>query len=743
MDFEMEIGQPHLRCDKILRLMIRYIPEKLMRSVKLPPGSGENVTVEGEEVVQLILSNSDNMLRMYGTPKELLQDLKTFQNFPLSHRLFGFNYLESYTTIPVLYENMDGVSFVNKAEMYCIIQNITSKFIFSLGIFESAQSSALFWSLENVILKSYEERIIGVCEFTKYDKDWLLKWKQEFCSCRFNFMTQNRSNIYAAWNYEKALNMFKTLIPVWNEQKYSRLEKVLKTFFDMKMGSFYDVGLAIQSFAICFSDVISKNTELFLPYDKETNPNCPITVRVFESHGVQFVMKSELFNAINRRNPDLKQFEYKDVDGKLIAMNFEKIQIKYADRIGNIEFIKCPIQRTDHKAVPIMTPSGGYCILAVDFLFEILNEMIFTHRIFQKIDTAHWDVLKRYFLRLSYLLSPHHKSIIFITLEEQKERKKDLDETWKYFDRIPAKHVRNAKKDGFTVQNLKNELANLGLTEQFPEIQDSAESVHAEVFKVKKEEFLRTCDLFKAVEKCLLHCIFKRFPTYFYEMTLPDGSELTTNYYVFHNLEQIRKLKIKYFIYDTQDMKRWQTDFKNVELRQSLVESLYNLDAYQQVYPERKLYIRSIPSKKEKRKEASRVFAEEVLDLIPVVLRQQNTPISENDDRLMKYRSKWETNDKDLENTISLTEFWYILEEFDVDKTRIMICPDPVYELTMPKMVKELTMRTLNVISPWGEQVMRSEQAVFHIFQVVYCSVNWTTDSCRTHDECLKDFKVK
>ncbi|PIC41981.1 hypothetical protein B9Z55_009207 [Caenorhabditis nigoni] len=226
-------------------------------------------------------------------------------------------------------------------------------------------------------------------------------------------------------------------------------------------------------------------------------------------------------------------------------------------------------------------------------------------------------------------------------------------------------------------------------------------------------------------------------------MTLPDGSELTTNYYVFHNLEQIRKLKIKYFIYDTQDMKRWQTDFKNVELRQSLVESLYNLDAYQQVYPERKLYIRSIPSKKEKRKEASRVFAEEVLDLIPVVLRQQNTPISENDDRLMKYRSKWETNDKDLENTISLTEFWYILEEFDVDKTRIMICPDPVYELTMPKMVKELTMRTLNVISPWGEQVMRSEQAVFHIFQVVYCSVNWTTDSCRTHDECLKDFKVK
>ncbi|PIC41976.1 hypothetical protein B9Z55_009204 [Caenorhabditis nigoni] len=767
-----------------------------MRCVKFPPNFTVNVTNE-EEAVQLMLFYSDNMLRMYGTARELLRNLGKFQNFSLSHRLFQFDYVEPYTTVLAEYKNMDDVSFLNKADIFCLLQNLAlENLLASKDFFENPKLTMFFLSLDSILLKSYEERIIGVCEFIKCDDDWLLNIQNELSSCREKFLIQNPSTIREDWSFENALEMFKKLLPVWNEHKYPRLEENLRTFFDFEIGSFNDISLAIQSFASYFSNVISKNPEIFLPYDKETNPNCPITIRVFESHGVQFVMKSELFNAINIRNPDSKEVECKDVDGKLMTMSYEKVRRKYKDWIANIEFIKYPIQRTDHKAVPIMTPSGGYCILAVDFLFEILNELIFSYRVFQKIGTEHWDVLKRNVLRLSYLLSPHHKSIIFITLEEQEKRKKDLDETWKYFDRIPAKYVRNAKADGFTVQNLKNELANLGLTEMFPEIQDYAESVYTEVLKAKKEEFLRTCDLFKAVEKCLLHCIFKRLPTlhlflhtqnachllpnlkcdfcvspntnrfkdthwkeqhyhrtlytfekaypentYLYEMTLPDGSELTTNYYVFHNLEQIRELKIKYFIYDTQDMKRWQTDFKNVALRQSLVESLYNLDAYQQVYPERKFYIRSIPSKKEKRKEASRVFAEEVLDLIPVVLRQQNTPISENDDRLVKYRKKWETNDKDLEATVSLAEIWYILEEFDVDKTRIMICPDPVYELTMPKMVKELAMRTLNVISPWGEQIMRSEQAVFHIFQVVYCSVNWTMDSCETQENCLPELK--
>ncbi|PIC39121.1 hypothetical protein B9Z55_010913 [Caenorhabditis nigoni] len=729
---------------------------------------------------------------MYGTAQELSVNLKIFQNFPLSHTRFGFDLKDSYTTMPLVYESMDGVPFMNKSDLYCLLQNLIKE-----RLLENTESGILFFSMQSILLKSYEARIIGVCEFVVDDGIWLHFIRDLFTQFHKKFMTQKSSTSREDWNFEKALKMFKTILPVWNEQELSSFKKDLMNFFDSKSGNFHEISLCIQSLAGFLRQLISKNPEKFLPYDKETNPNCSIVVRVFDSYGVQFVMKSELFKAINIRNPNSKRLECKDINGKIMAMSFEKVQRKYKDRIENIEFIKCPIQRTDHKAVPIMAPSGDHCILAIDFLFEILNELIFTHRVFQKVRFEHWYIVRRFFIQMSSFFSPHHKSIFFVTLEEQDNQKQELMKFWTGFDRIPAKYVRNAKKDGFTVQNLKNELANLGLLELFPDIQDYAESVYSEVFKAKKEEFLRTCDLFKAVEKCLLNSIFKQFPTlclflhtqnachslpelkcdfcvfsngnrfkntnwnepnfkktlstyiesdpenlYLYEIKLPDGTELTNSYNQFFNIEQIRKHKIKYFIYDQNDLIYFAKNSKNLRTRRLRDECRYSLDAFQKFYPEKKLYIRTIPSKA-KRDGSKRVFVEEVLDLIPVVLRQQNTPIEETDDRLEKYRRKWETHDEAMEFSISLTEFWYILEEFGVDKTRITVIPDPVHELTIPKMAKELTIRTLNLVSPRGELVMRSEQAVFHIFEVVYCGVNWTKDSCRKHENCLKELRNK
>ncbi|CAO4368805.1 unnamed protein product [Caenorhabditis nigoni] len=781
-----------MRNSQIIHVMKKYIPEKLMTCVKLPPDFEENV-LSAEEMVQAILSNSDNMLRMYGTARELLLNLKRFHNFPSSHRCFGFDRKEPYTKISDAYRNMDGVLFMNKADTFSLLQNLVNK-----NLFESMDSFKLFRSMASILLKSYEENIIGVCEYFKFDKDSLCKLRDEFPKFRQNFLAQESSTTTCEnWNFGKALKMFKAALPVWTEQDYCGFEKDLMDFFDSKSGNFNYVDVAIRSFAEYLKGYISVNPEKFLPYDKETNPNCPITVRVFKFQGVQFVMKSELFNAINIRNPNSKRLECKEIDGKLMTMSYEKVQKKYKDRIENIEFIQYHIQRTNHKAVPIMTPSGGHCILAMDILFEFLNELIFTHQIFQKVNSENRiNVLRRFFLLVTNFFSPHHKSISFVTLKEQDKQKEEMIKFWKQFENIPAKYVRDVEKDGFSVQSLKDELEYLGLTETFPEIQEYAESVYSEVFKTKKEEFLRTFDMLKAVEKCLLNCVFKRFRTphlflhtqnacrlflgvncdfcrdrngklfkntnwteprfqktistcsiadpentYLNEITLPNGTKLTNSYNRFFNMEQIRKHNIKYFIYDQQDLIYFEKKSKHLKPRRLRDECRYNLDAFQKVYPEKKLYIRTIPSMRWKRDESNRVFAEEVFDLIPVALRQQNTPINDNDDRLTKYRKKWETNNRNLETTISLAEFWYILEEFDVDKTRITICPDPVYEITIQKMVRDMRMRTLNVIGPHGEQMMRSEQAVFHIFEVVVCSVNWSMDLCKKHENCLKELK--
>ncbi|CAO4370635.1 unnamed protein product [Caenorhabditis nigoni] len=492
MSLIANIEQQRLNERKIYDTVRRYIPQKLLQSVK---ATGRNYKND-EEVVQAILSNSDNMLRT---------------NFPLSHRHLGFDSKEPYSTIPTVYENMDGVPVMHKADAFCLLQNLVDK-----DFLETPKSWELFRSMQAILLKSHEEKIKGVCEFIKYDEAWWGRVQHGFSSIQKQTVTKiehlRRLERFTSveWSYEKALNMFKAMLPVWNQQDYCEFEKDLKTFFDSKSGHFNDVYVTIQGFAEFLKVFITP--EFFLPYDKETNPNCSIVVRVFESHRVEFVMKSELFNAINIRNPDSKRLECKDINGKIMAMSFEKVLRKYKDRIRNIVFIKCPIRRTDHKAVPIMTPTGGHCILATDFLFEILNELIFAHRIFQKIRSENWNALRRFFVLMSNFFAPHHKSIFFVTLEEQDKQKEKFIEYWKNYGNIPAKYVRNAKADGFTVQNLKNELANLGFLELFPEIQDYAEAVYSEVLKAKKEDLMRTCDLFKAVEKCLLHCIFERFP---------------------------------------------------------------------------------------------------------------------------------------------------------------------------------------------------------------------------------------
>ena len=73
--------------------------------------------------------------------------------------------------------------------------------------------------------------------------------------------------------------------------------------------------------------------------------------------------------------------------------------------------------------------------------------------------------------------------------------------------KVEKKEIRNAKPDGFSLQNLKNELKYLGLTETFPEIENYAEVVYKHVDSVKKEKFLRTCDLFDAIKHCQLICV--------------------------------------------------------------------------------------------------------------------------------------------------------------------------------------------------------------------------------------------
>uniref|UniRef100_A0A8R1I1Z0 RING-type domain-containing protein n=1 Tax=Caenorhabditis japonica TaxID=281687 RepID=A0A8R1I1Z0_CAEJA len=89
---------------------------------------------------------------------------------------------------------------------------------------------------------------------------------------------------------------------------------------------------------------------------------------------------------------------------------------------------------------------------------------------------------------------------------------KSIYETMWYNMGHQSKAVTTVKDGGFSLECLNDELRRLGLVTTFPDIQKHASLAFDTVMKNKKKEFLRTCDLFDALEHCQLLAFFERTP---------------------------------------------------------------------------------------------------------------------------------------------------------------------------------------------------------------------------------------
>lgn len=89
----------------------------------------------------------------------------------------------------------------------------------------------------------------------------------------------------------------------------------------------------------------------------------------------------------------------------------------------------------------------------------------------------------------------------------------------------PGKDVRDVGPEGFTRKDLEDELEYLELPDVFPNIKDHVELVYNHVVKEKKQEVLRTCDMFEALKHCQLLSFLQKFPKvsiYLLEDSLPS-----------------------------------------------------------------------------------------------------------------------------------------------------------------------------------------------------------------------------
>ncbi|PIC42026.1 hypothetical protein B9Z55_009235 [Caenorhabditis nigoni] len=225
-----------------------------------------------------------------------------------------------------------------------------------------------------------------------------------------------------------------------------------------------------------------------------------------------------------------------------------------------------------------------------------------------------------------------------------------------------------------------------------------------------------------------------------WKLTYSNGEVLSPSFGYFLDDELITG-DITFFVLDDSDEKWIRETMKlsgeQKELSERVEELkpvLKSLTDFVKFRENKRIYIREVCITSEKPSEKRRIFTEEALEIIPIILKQQNSNIEKWEDLLQKYRLEWKR--EHVYYSINMETFNSVLEEFNINKGLITVVPDPIYEMSEEDMLEfgsEVTMR----LSPHGTWLLDSSHAIFFIFQSVVWGVNWKSgDSCKDHKNC-------
>ncbi|PIC41602.1 hypothetical protein B9Z55_008962 [Caenorhabditis nigoni] len=164
----------------------------------------------------------------------------------------------------------------------------------------------------------------------------------------------------------------------------------------------------------------------------------------------------------------------------------------------------------------------------------------------------------------------------------------------------------------------------------------------------------------------------------------PNGLSFMPNFYGYWN-DLRSDSNLRYFIIDKSDHQKmekyWKTCDSHEQRAHFTKKLMSNLTVFMHTMRyESQIYVRSIPAAPACSNLENRVFTDEILEIVPIVLRQQGTPISDNHELLQKFRGFWKIGVDHLYNSITLTEFEQVLDLFGINKQLITIVEDPGHD---------------------------------------------------------------
>ncbi|ULT99191.1 hypothetical protein L3Y34_000494 [Caenorhabditis briggsae] len=207
---------------------------------------------------------------------------------------------------------------------------------------------------------------------------------------------------------------------------------------------------------------------------------------------------------------------------------------------------------------------------------------------------------------------------------------------------------------------------------------------------------------------------------------LPDGNVLRSNFCQYWDKFKFNK-KFSYFLIDSKDFENmermWSRYQDPVKIDIATECFLGNLVRFTSHFPKH-IYARVIPYKMLNGETKKFIFTGEVLDIIPAALKLQGTPIESTDMRLLECKMSWMDN---WHRGITIEQFETVLENFDIDKSRITLVPDPSHEVTR----REYQQRNghIRVFAPDMKVVSDNFSACMFVFESLVMGENWNQET--------------
>ncbi|CAL2035425.1 unnamed protein product [Caenorhabditis brenneri] len=134
------------------------------------------------------------------------------------------------------------------------------------------------------------------------------------------------------------------------------------------------------------------------------------------------------------------------------------------------------------------------------------------------------------------------------------------------------------------------------------------------------------------------------------------------------------------------------------------------------------------------------VLTEDILEIIPIVMKKQGKPLKLYYKKLQNYRNAWSLDNPKLTNSVSVAEFKSVMEGFKVKKDLITIVPDVVHKETSIHMLRYGT-GPVSIQNRDGTIVIEPSQALFLMFKSLVCGRKWDRNGILDKDEMvLPDF---